>query len=101
MPPLQPRPARVGTYPISSALVDPAARLGKYTVTLNNGTLTVTPALLTVTGSEREPLVRRREPDFTGTFAGTEERRRHHCDVCQRGDRGQSGGDFRDRADPG
>ena len=32
----------VGTYPITPTLVDPSGRLANYTVTLNNGTLTVT-----------------------------------------------------------
>ncbi len=32
----------VGTYPILPSLVDPGSRLSNYTVTLNNGTLTVT-----------------------------------------------------------
>jgi hypothetical protein len=34
----------VGTYPITPALVDPASKLGNYTVTSNNGTLTVNAA---------------------------------------------------------
>ena len=33
-----------GTYPIAPALNDPSNRLGNYTVTTNNGTLTVAPA---------------------------------------------------------
>jgi hypothetical protein len=34
----------VGTYPISATLADPTNKLGNYAVTLNTGTLTVTPA---------------------------------------------------------
>src|SRR4029077_12752236 len=40
--------AAVGTYPIVPTLVDPAGKLVNYTVTSNNGTLTVTPAPLSV-----------------------------------------------------
>ena len=36
----------VGGYPIVATLSDPAKTLGNYTVTLNTGTLTVTPAPL-------------------------------------------------------
>ena len=39
----------VGTYPIVPVLNDPAAKLGNYTVTITGGTLTITPAPLTVT----------------------------------------------------
>src|ERR1035438_7319100 len=42
-----------GTYPIVPALVDPDARSTNYAVNLNNGTLSVTPALLTVTAADR------------------------------------------------
>jgi hypothetical protein len=38
-----------GTYPIIPALVDPDSKLGNYSVTPINGTLTITPAALTVT----------------------------------------------------
>jgi hypothetical protein len=34
-------PSPPGAYPITVTLVDPASRLGNYTVTTNNGTLTV------------------------------------------------------------
>jgi len=34
----------VGSYPITPSLVDPGAKLGNYSVTLTNGTLTVSPA---------------------------------------------------------
>jgi hypothetical protein len=40
----------LGSYPITIALLDPDHNLNKYTVTTNNGTLGITPALLTVTG---------------------------------------------------
>jgi 6-phosphogluconolactonase (cycloisomerase 2 family) len=60
----------VGTYPISPALVDPTAKLGNYTVTSNNGTLTVGPALLTVTGTNTSRLYGDPNPVFAGTIAG-------------------------------
>src|SRR5258708_26484242 len=37
-------PSPVGTYRITPALVDPAGKLGNYTVTSTNGTLTVNAA---------------------------------------------------------
>jgi hypothetical protein len=39
----------VGTYPIIPALADPNGRLGNYSVTTNDGTLTVNPTTLSVT----------------------------------------------------
>jgi hypothetical protein len=59
----------VGTYPITPALVDPTAKLGNYTVTSSNGTLTVTPAPLSVTAAN----VTRAYGDpnnLTGTITG-------------------------------
>jgi len=38
----------VGAYAITPSLTDPTAKLGNYTVTSNNGTLTITAASLTV-----------------------------------------------------
>ncbi len=57
----------VGSYPITFTLTDPGSRLGNYTLTTNNGTLTVVPAALTVTASSTNKL-------YGGTrlFAGTE-----------------------------
>ncbi len=43
--------AAVGTYPIVPALVDPNGKLVNYSVTSNNGTLTVTAAPLSVTAA--------------------------------------------------
>jgi 6-phosphogluconolactonase (cycloisomerase 2 family) len=60
----------VGTYPIAPALVDSTAKLGNYTVTSNNGTLTVSPALLTVTGTNTSRLYGDPNPVFAGTIAG-------------------------------
>jgi hypothetical protein len=60
----------VGTYPVSPALVDPTGKLGNYSVTLNNGTMTVTPALLTVTATNTSRLYGDANPSFTGTIAG-------------------------------
>ena len=41
----------VGTYTITPVLADPDNKLGNYTVTSNNGILTITPALLSVTAN--------------------------------------------------
>jgi hypothetical protein len=41
----------VGAYPITASLNDPNSKLGNYTVSSTNGTLTITPAPLTITAS--------------------------------------------------
>src|SRR6185369_2008832 len=41
----------VGAYPITFTFSDPGGKLGNYVITTNNGTLTVTNALLTVTAN--------------------------------------------------
>ncbi len=60
----------VGTYPISPVLVDPTSRLGNYTVTLNNGTLTVNPAVLTFTAINTSRLYGDPNPVFVASVAG-------------------------------
>ena len=46
----------VGTYPIVATLIDPTNKLGNYAVTINNGTLTVNPAPLSVTAANASRL---------------------------------------------
>ncbi|HET9837172.1 MAG TPA: MBG domain-containing protein [Candidatus Angelobacter sp.] len=60
----------VGTYPITPTLVDPTNKLGNYSVTINNGTLTVTSAVLTVTANNASRFYGDPNPVFTGTIAG-------------------------------
>jgi hypothetical protein len=60
----------VGTYPIVPTLVDPGAKLGNYTVTSNNGALTVSPAPLSVTAANASRLYGDANPLFTGTITG-------------------------------
>jgi 6-phosphogluconolactonase (cycloisomerase 2 family) len=60
----------VGTYPITATLVDPNNVLGNYTVTINNGTLTITPAALVITANNAARLYGDPNPAFTGTIAG-------------------------------
>ncbi len=60
----------VGTYPITPVLVDPTSRLGNYTVTLNNGTLTVNPAVLTFTAINTNRLYGDPNPPFVASVAG-------------------------------
>ena len=57
----------VGVYPITFTLSDPGSKLGNYVITTNNGTLTVTNALLAVTANSTNKT-------YGGlrTFAGTE-----------------------------
>ncbi|MEY4385506.1 MAG: hypothetical protein RLY20_789 [Verrucomicrobiota bacterium] len=57
----------LGNYPITFTLSDPGAKLGLYTVTTNNGTLTVTNALLSVTASNLNKVY-----GTTRLFAGNE-----------------------------
>jgi hypothetical protein len=60
----------VGTYPIIPTLVDPAGKLPNYTVTSNNGVLTITPAPLIVTAANATRLYGNANPVFTGTIVG-------------------------------
>src|SRR6185437_6131514 len=60
----------VGGYPIIPSLVDPTNKLGNYTVTSNNGTLTVTPAPLALTANNASRAYGDPNPAFTGTITG-------------------------------
>src|SRR5262249_48519725 len=60
----------IGTFAIVPTLVDPTAKLGNYTVTSANGTLTVAPAPLTVSGTNASRLYGDPNPAFTGTITG-------------------------------
>ncbi len=60
----------VGTYGITATPVDPGGRLNNYRVTLNAGTLTITPAPLTVTPDAASRLYGAANPVFTGTLTG-------------------------------
>jgi hypothetical protein len=60
----------VGTYPITATLNDPTAKLGNYSVTTNNGTLTITAAPLTVTAANASRVYGDPNPAFTGTIVG-------------------------------
>jgi hypothetical protein len=62
--------AAVGTYPIVPALVDPNGKLVNYTVTATNGTLTVTPAPLTVAAANASMIFGDPVPTLTGTVTG-------------------------------
>jgi len=60
----------VGTYPIVPTLVDPSSKLGNYTVTINNGTLTVNPAPLTITADNKTKILNAPNPALTPTYSG-------------------------------
>ena len=60
----------VGAYPITATLVDPAGKLTNYTVSSENGTLTVTAAALTVTAGSATRAYGDPNPAFTGTILG-------------------------------
>ena len=60
----------MGTYPIVATLSDPGLKLANYAVNSNNGTLTVTPAALTVTAGNASRLYGDPNPPFTGTITG-------------------------------
>jgi uncharacterized repeat protein (TIGR01451 family) len=60
----------VGTYPITATLADPNNLLPNYAVTINNGTLTITPAALVVTANNAARLYGDPNPPFSGTIAG-------------------------------
>jgi hypothetical protein len=60
----------VGDYVIVATLVDPDGKLGNYTVTTNNGTLTVTPASLKVMANNAARTYGADNPAFSGTITG-------------------------------
>jgi hypothetical protein len=59
-----------GTYPITISLADPDHKLGNYSVTTNNGTLTVEPATLTGTADNQSRPYGQPNPAFTVTYSG-------------------------------
>ena len=60
----------VGDYLIVPTLVDPDGKLGNYTVIINTGTLTVTPAPLSVVADDTARAAGQPNPAFTGTISG-------------------------------
>ena len=60
----------VGDYTIVPTLVDPDNKLGGYAVTINTGTLTVTPAPLSVVADDTARAAGQPNPTFTGTITG-------------------------------
>jgi hypothetical protein len=60
----------VGSYNIVPALNDPSSKVSNYTVTLNNGALSVTAAPLTVTGDNQSRTYGAANPTLTGTLTG-------------------------------
>jgi hypothetical protein len=60
----------VGDYSIVATLVDPDNKLSNYTVTINTGTLTVTPAPLSVVADDTARPAGQPNPAFTGTITG-------------------------------
>ena len=59
-----------GTYSIIPALNDPGTRLGNYTITTNNGTLTVSKAALLVAVSNASRAYGSTNPVFTASYSG-------------------------------
>jgi len=62
----------VGMYPITVNLSDPDDKLGYYNVTTNDGTLTVTPAALTVVANDSSRVYGATNPALSGTITGLE-----------------------------
>jgi hypothetical protein len=60
----------VGSYIIVPTLIDPDHQLGNYTVVINNGTLTVTPAPLSIVADDASRAAGQPNPTFTGTISG-------------------------------
>lgn len=59
-----------GSWPISATLSDPKSTLGNYLVTTNNGTLTITDAVLTVTAQNVSRSYGATNPVFTASYSG-------------------------------
>ena len=60
----------IGTYPIVATLNDPTNKLGNYAVTINNGTLTINPAPLSVTAANASRLFGTPNPPLSGIITG-------------------------------
>jgi hypothetical protein len=60
----------LGMYAITPTLADPNGKLANYSVTITNGTLTVTPAGLTVVANNASRPYGATNPVFTGTITG-------------------------------
>jgi MBG domain-containing protein/Big-like domain-containing protein len=60
----------VGTYAIVPTLVDPDSKLGNYTVTSTNGTLTINPAPLTILANDATKILNAPNPSFTASYKG-------------------------------
>jgi uncharacterized repeat protein (TIGR01451 family) len=63
-------PVAVAAYTLVPVLVDPNGKLGNYTVTITNGTLTITKAPLSVVANNASRLFGSANPAFTGTVTG-------------------------------
>ena len=59
-----------GTYQIVPTIVDPDNKLSTYSVVVNNGTLTVTPAPLLIIADDVTRSAGNPNPTFTGTVSG-------------------------------
>ncbi|MBE9600300.1 MBG domain-containing protein, partial [Pedobacter sp. MC2016-24] len=62
--------AGVTTYPIVATVVDPGNKIGNYTVSNPNGTLTVTAKALTITADDKEKFAGTANPTLTVSYAG-------------------------------
>jgi hypothetical protein len=60
----------VGGYNILPSMNDPDGKLSNYSVTINNGTLTVTPASLTIAADDATRGYGEPNPNFTATISG-------------------------------
>jgi hypothetical protein len=60
----------VGDYTIVATLVDPDNKLSNYNVVINTGTLTVTPAPLSIVADDTSRPAGQPNPTFTGTITG-------------------------------
>lgn len=60
----------VGDYTIVPTLNDPDNQLGSYVVVVNNGTLTVSPAPLSIVANDLTRAAGQANPAFTGTVTG-------------------------------
>ncbi|MCX6929848.1 MAG: MBG domain-containing protein, partial [Verrucomicrobia bacterium] len=64
------RNSPVGNYPITVTLSDPGNKLSNYSVITNAGTLSITPAPLSVTAANASKTFGAADPTFTVSYAG-------------------------------
>ena len=91
----------VGTYPITATLSGAPTVISNYTVTANSGTLTITPAALSVTAANASRLYGDANPALCGTITGIKNADNITATYASAAVAGSAVGTYPDCSDPG